>query len=218
MLRALCVLALAAAATAVLPILPMSIADTWTPARPGGLYYGDTRAVVELPPSFTGPIAAAQVFWRRRDPNPSVKEVIVVSAATQSPVSLINATIENTCGLVYFSAPAGAGTYWVYYLPFTQNSGGAQTTFSWQGCNSTDPTEANPCVLGRRRALAIAHDSSVCLTATPAADVVTGLEGRTAFDAFTDMEMMAAPSEVALTVAALQVRARRAVGYLLVGI
>lgn len=105
-------------------------------------------------------------------------------------------------------APPGAGSYFVYYLAFVQNSGGASTTFTWQGCNSTDPTEANPCVLGRRRLSSTG--ASVCLAATPAAAVVARLEGRTAFDAFTDMEMMAAPAEAAATAAALQARGRPA--------
>jgi hypothetical protein len=209
---------------ALLPVLPISTASSWTSPRPGGAFYGDVRAVITLPPSFSGPTAAAQIFWRRRDPNPAVKEVrcarlnllriiihemrrsarvqVLVVDGSGKEMSIINTTVESTCGLVYFSASA-PGTYYVYYLPFIQNSGGASVTFSWQGCNSTDPTEANPCVLGRR-ALSSAADS-VCTSETPAASVVTRLENRNDFNAFTDMEMIAAPAEVDATVALLQV-------------
>lgn len=98
---------------ASLPVLPITIAaeGTWTPPGPGGQYYGDTRAVVTLPPSFVGPTASAQIFWRRRDPNPSIKEVFVVSAATGKVVEIVNATVESTCGLIYFAGESidGAG-------------------------------------------------------------------------------------------------------------
>lgn len=206
--QVLCASVTATVASAVgdtLPVLPLSIAaaGSWTPPLPGGRYFGDTRAVIQLPSDYTGPTAAAQIFWRRRDPNPAIKEVVVVSSATGKVLPLVNATVESTCGLVYFSAPPGAGLYWAYYLPFVQNSGGASTTFTWGGCNSTDPTEANPCVLGRR---ASGGGASVCSVATSAATVVTGIEGRNSFDAFTDMEMMSAPAEATAAAAALQAR------------
>jgi hypothetical protein len=72
-----------------------------------------------------------------------------------------------------------------------------------------DPTEANPCVLGRRSlvvAPGIGSGDSVCTEVLPSASVVTRIENRNDFNAFTDMEQIAAPSEVAATIAALTVR------------
>ena len=196
-----------ACAQQALPVLPLVVSETgWTPQPlPVGNYFGDIRAVVMVPPnqsSFT-----AQIFWRRRDPTPSAKIVLVVAAATNLTVPVApNATIEPTCGVVTFTPASEGGLYYVYYLPYTEVSPPDfwEITFSWQGCNDTSDLESNPCVMGRR-ALAAGGSAvaSLCTAASPAADAVLRLESRDTFNGFTDMEMMAAPAETAAAAAAL---------------
>ena len=197
----------AAAAAATLPVLPLEAASApWAAAGSAacsGGFCGDIRARLEVQAGdVVGGLATAQVFWRRRDPTPENKAVIVTDAAGAA-VAVASATVESTCGVVSFAAPAGGGTFFAYYLPFQQGNGGAWTTFSWIGCNDTAYDESNPCVLGRRRLGA----ASVCEAATPAAALAVALENRDSFNAFTVMELMAAPAELAAAAAALAQRA-----------
>lgn len=74
-----------------------------------------------------------------------------------------------------------------------------------QGCNDTSPAEGNPCVM--RRSLgggAAGASAGACDGVTPAVDVVVALEMRDGFNGYTDMEMLAAPAEIATAAAALR--------------
>ena len=193
----------------LLPVLPLTPASSapWAAAGSAacaGGFCGDVRArLVVGAGDIVGGQATAQIFWRRRDPTPSNKSVLVTDASGKG-VAVSAADVEATCGLVSFAA-AAPGTYFAYYLPFQQGNGGAWTTFSWTGCNDTAYDESNTCVLGRRRRLGAAAEpaSSVCAAATPAAALAVALENRDDFNAFTDMELMASPDEAAAAAAAL---------------
>ncbi len=87
----------------------------------------------------------------------------------------------------------------MYYLPFTQTNGGAWVKFVWSGCNDTSPAYGNPCVM--RRSLGAVD--GVCDSATPASALAVALEMRDEFNAYTEMEMLAAPAEAAAAAAAL---------------
>ena len=190
-----------------LPVLPLSVAtNPWPAAHSsacGGTdaFCGDIRVSLNVTQSniiFNAGVVTAQVFWRRRDPNPQIKKIFVLDP-TGAAVNVSPVTVEPTCGVFQFDA-AVPGVYYAYYLPFHQGSGGADLTFSWIGCNSTDPTEHNPCVLGGASSTPAA---SVCDSATPAAAIALGLECRDAFNCFSVMEMMAAPAEASAAIAAL---------------
>ena len=58
-----------------LPILPVSTAEhgTWPLPLTSHLYYGDIRAVINISQSSSYSIVKLQIFWRRRDANPSVR-------------------------------------------------------------------------------------------------------------------------------------------------
>ena len=104
--------------------------------------------------------------------------------------------VQSDCGVVTFSSPTlQPGRYYAYYLPYRQSGGGAGLHFSWLGCNATDNSHTNPCILG--------GSDDVCASPTPASQPVQGLENRDAFNAFTEMEMMATAEEKGATVAAL---------------
>ena len=71
-----------AAAAANFPLYPIVTAPSWPAPSLGGLYLGDIRAHVRCPASATtaGGNATAQIWWRRRDPLPQVKGIIVKNA------------------------------------------------------------------------------------------------------------------------------------------
>ena len=186
------------------PVLPLVVAPAGTWAAPGsaacqGHYCGDIRAVVQLTSSdIVGSSATVQVWWRRRDPTPYNKSVLVTDASGVG-LTVSSAAIESDCGLITFTSPSLApGLYYLYYLPFRQSSGGAGLAFSWVGCNDQSTGEGNPCVLGGSQG-----GSSVCSAVTPAASPVPRLENRDAFNAFSTMELLATASEAAATAAAL---------------
>ena len=80
---------------------------------------GDIRAAVSVAVVDISSTATAQIFWRRRDPNLGVKLPVITDAAG-ARVPLVSAHYERSCGVLTFEASAGAGTYYVYYLPWVQ--------------------------------------------------------------------------------------------------
>eukprot|EP00756_Hemistasia_phaeocysticola_P053901 Hpha_TRINITY_DN29846_c0_g1::TRINITY_DN29846_c0_g1_i1::g.2968::m.2968 len=200
---------------AVLPVVPRSTAVPGSWPKPGSAqcgaklttlktaYCGDVRAVLDVTAAdIVGGRVTAQIFWRRRDPTPHLKSVLVLSMgsdpATQGHVT---ALVESTCGVVSFTPTSGPGQYAVYYMPFVQSNGGANLEFNWLGCNDTSPDESNHCVLGSARG---SLQSDICKTATNASRIVTKLENRDEFNSFTVMETMATPEEATAAASALQ--------------
>jgi hypothetical protein len=69
--------------------------------------------------------------WRRRDPNPASKGVIVVDAGSGQAVQNALATrIENESGDVVFQPNPGSSEYHVYYMPW-QSTGGYYPTVTY---------------------------------------------------------------------------------------
>ena len=204
----------------LVPVLPLSVSyDNNWPIQGSAVcgdgaaaHCGDVRAVISLSQTdiINNSTATVQIFWRRRDPNPSIKGLIVTDYQGTGGFTVSSSTILSDCGFVTFtrSNKLTPGVYYIYYLPYSQGGGGAGLQFSWGSCTNQDPTEANQCVGGRRRQLlmeeAVHVEDSVCLNVTvAAASTVLGLENRDSFNAFTDMEMMATAEETALAAAAL---------------
>ncbi|MGE5813232.1 MAG: glycoside hydrolase domain-containing protein, partial [Acidobacteriota bacterium] len=103
----------------------------WTPhlkAGEKGLSWGNHRAVVELDPQ-TGSMRGADAVlvtipWRRHDPKPDAKAIVVVNARTSEPIAnALAARVENASGDIIFEPQPGSTTYYVYYMPW-QSSGG----------------------------------------------------------------------------------------------
>ncbi len=115
-------------------------AGDWEPhlrAGSEGFSWGNHRAVVVLEEAGTGAGAttpeavAVTIPWRRRDPHPGSKAVVVVDADTGKPVP--NALVlrsENASGEVVFQPNPGSGTYHVYFLPW-HSSGGYYPTVTY---------------------------------------------------------------------------------------
>ena len=149
----LCAVALVAAGTAPQPAARLHRAPAisnvidgvvfepgnWTPdfkAGPKGSSWGNHRAVVVLEgaaAAVTGPDAAVLVTirWRRHDPDPADKAIVVVDARTNEPISdALGVRVEQLSGDVVFRPNTGSSTYYVYYMPW-QTSGGPYPTVTY---------------------------------------------------------------------------------------
>ncbi|WP_026310071.1 glycoside hydrolase domain-containing protein [Niabella aurantiaca] len=82
---------------------------------------GDHRAVVQF--NGSGKVAKTVVEWRRRDPDPEAKRIIVQDARTGEKISNVKvASVNNEKGVILFEPVSGKGKYYLYYL-VSKNSG-----------------------------------------------------------------------------------------------
>lgn len=78
---------------------------------------GNHRVVLHF--ADTGRYAKAIIEWRRRDHDPQDKRIIIEDAQTHKRI--LNATsgrLNREYGEIYFEPTSGAGTYYVYYMPY----------------------------------------------------------------------------------------------------
>jgi hypothetical protein len=86
--------------------------DSWNPDS-----LGNHRAVVQF--TGKGNIAMAEINWRRRDADPGQKRIIVQDAKTGKKITNVQTgDISREKGTVYFEPVSGAGTYYIYYMPY----------------------------------------------------------------------------------------------------
>ncbi len=106
-------------------------AGDWTPdLEPGkaGTSMGNHRAVVEVDSALVqGETAAAvsvTIPWRRHDPHPEEKSVLVVDASMGEAVANMEALrVESASGDVAFQPNRGSAVYYVYYMPWVTTGG-----------------------------------------------------------------------------------------------
>jgi hypothetical protein len=78
---------------------------------------GNQRALVSF--VGTGPIAKVDILWRRSDPNPEQKAIIVEDAKTGKRLNHVyTLSITKEKGIICFEPTSGNGTYYVYYQPY----------------------------------------------------------------------------------------------------
>ncbi|MFA6276068.1 MAG: glycoside hydrolase domain-containing protein [Pedobacter sp.] len=78
---------------------------------------GNQRAVVNF--NGTGKIAKVMINWRRSDPNPDQKAIIVQDAKTGKKIkSILPISVDKENGLICFEPESGIGTYYIYYQPY----------------------------------------------------------------------------------------------------
>ena len=80
---------------------------------------GNNRACVEV--SGKADAVWAHVAWRRRDPAPEKKDVVVVNAAGKTVPNRVVVQINRDFGDVVFQAEV-PGEYFVYYMPFSEKA------------------------------------------------------------------------------------------------
>ncbi|MCB1025339.1 MAG: hypothetical protein KDB79_13170 [Acidobacteria bacterium] len=81
---------------------------------------GNIRAVVNVDQA--GKAAFVKIDWRRRDKDPRAKNIIVTDANGIRIKNVKRGSISRESGEIFFQPTKGAGTYYVYYLPY-QKSG-----------------------------------------------------------------------------------------------
>lgn len=86
--------------------------DAWNPDS-----LGNHRVVLNV--SNIGKVAKAVIPWRRKDLQPEQKELWVVDAKSNQRITHVKiADISREQGTIYFEPASGAGTYYVYYMPY----------------------------------------------------------------------------------------------------
>src|SRR5438105_1790533 len=83
---------------------------------------GSCRAVVHVEDA--APAVRLQIPWRRHEPDPNSKAIVIVDAATNQRVrdfTRVGATREM--GTLLFAPPTTPGDYFVYYLPYMPQPG-----------------------------------------------------------------------------------------------
>jgi len=173
--------------------VPFTVPDTpW----PQGL--GNHRARLRV--AQASEAVRAHIPWRRRDPSPEQKGVIVIEVSTGKPVAnvaLISVTRES--GDLVFQAPS-VGEYDVYFMPFTAD----MVNWNYRVHYTPPESKADPDWLERNGLTAAALPAGKW-QALPAAEV-TDPQARTGFDRFDPMEVIATAEE---TKALLAVNAGR---------
>ena len=143
--------------------------------------FGNHRAVVHV--DAAGRFVHVTVPWRRPDRNPEAKGVIVV--AERGGVAIANVrrgAVTQTAGEFDFEPVAGAGRYYIYYLPFKS---GGRSNYPNVTYLPVTPT-ADTAWMG-----ALARAGAV-----PSA-TVERFESVDALNSFAPMEVIATPRELA---------------------
>lgn len=77
---------------------------------------GNVRAVVEVKQKAAA--ARAAIDWRRRDKHTDSEVIVVDSATSRRILNVKTENISRESGEVTFEPVSGAGTYYIYYLPY----------------------------------------------------------------------------------------------------
>ncbi|NQW02487.1 MAG: hypothetical protein HQ485_00495, partial [Acidobacteria bacterium] len=173
-------------------------AGNWAPfltAGEKGTSWGNHRAVVVV--GDVGPASSetvvATIPWRRHDPNPGAKAIVVLDATTNEPVkNAVALRVDNASGVVAFEANASSSLYHVYYMPW-MTTGGPYPTVTYPA--SLSGFDA-PVSLDAPDATWVA-----ATRATPVGDLrqatVTRIQSVDEFHSFFPMEVIANKAETA---------------------
>jgi len=108
-------------------------AGNWEPhlgAGEEGVSWGNHRAVVVVEDPAVDAVITT-IPWRRHDPAPETRGIIVVDAASGMPVrNSVAIRVENASGELVFQPNPGSSTYHVYYMPW-QSTGGYYPTMTY---------------------------------------------------------------------------------------
>jgi hypothetical protein len=150
---------------------------------------GDIRC--ELQVSDKADAVWAHIPWRRRDPMPEKKAVILVDAKTNETVNnLATITINREFGDLVFQPETVPGNYYLYYLPHEAET----VPWAYSIAYRSPRVTAEPAWLARH--LLVAGSSVEANWRTlPKANVLE-IEARSDFDRFDPMEVIATEEEV----------------------
>lgn len=144
---------------------------------------GNHRAVLQVDGASDSVVYAA-IPWRRRDPAPETKAVIVTDSNGVRIKELLLMSNTREWGRMIFRPVAGAGKYYVYYLPYKGTKGDG-----WFKGNYTPPYQDIDAQWAEVHRPKVENGNGV-----PHAKIVA-MEARTAFDSFFPMEVIATEEE-----------------------
>ncbi len=108
--------ALSVSAFAQLSVLPYTT-GVWNPDS-----LGNQRVVVVVDKA--APAVMCDIPWRRKDLNPQDKEILIYSQQGNQLVNnVIRVDVNRESGKLIFEPVAGAGSYYLYYLPYKSSGG-----------------------------------------------------------------------------------------------
>ncbi|MGD8330890.1 MAG: DUF6067 family protein, partial [Acidobacteriota bacterium] len=197
------------------PAIPNTIegvvfeAGNWEPFLPAGqegTSWGNHRAIVRLDEETAAAAAqsgvvAVTIPWRRHDPDPASKSVVVLDAASGEPLTnVIAARIDDVSGDVIFQPHPGSLEYHVYYMPW-QSTGGYYPTVTYPDLAPEPDAAWVGEVAARMGGDAVmpggpAGAGAAALDALPRARV-TAIQSVNDFHSFFPMELIATPDEYA---------------------
>jgi Glycoside hydrolase 123, N-terminal domain len=152
---------------------------------------GNHRVVIHV--AGTHDAVRVHIPWRRRDADPEGTQLIVRDAKTHTRVANVaRVAITRAYGDLAFQPTAGAGDYFVYFLPYVM-TGRNYPTVRYPSPDST----ADPAWLSRTGLRGA--DIRSAWERLPAAHV-TGFESADSLDRFTPMEIIATAEETAALV------------------
>lgn len=155
----------------------------WTTGEWDADSLGNHRVVlvVEDP----GEAVFCHIPWRRKDQQPEAKEIFVMTSTGQLVKNVIRVDIRREYGQVIFEPMAGAGTYYLYHMPYTTSGSRNYPTVSYK--KPVDRCDA---------AWKKAWQSPSEIARLPRARV-TEIQSAGAFHSFYPMEVIATAEEVA---------------------
>jgi hypothetical protein len=141
---------------------------------------GNHRAVVRV--EQRADAVVVKIPWRRRDPDPERKQIIVVDVATSQRITNVaRLRLDRFEGVLAFQPQTVPGDYFVYYRPFKPQPGWGNYNYDYLPPQETAAPEWKA---------RLPQDTA----ALPQASVAR-LEARTEFDSSYPMEVVATPEE-----------------------
>ena len=158
--------------------------DSWPRER------GNHRALIEAPEA-DGAVRA-HIPWRRRDPNPKMKKVLVFSSATGEAVAnVVCVSVSREAGELAFEPVAGAGAYEAYYMPYEHT--GPHHQFATAYASPGDGIQPDPAWL-EEHGLRADYLQDGAWRRLPEART-TAIQARSEFDRMDPMEVPATAKE-----------------------
>lgn len=151
--------------------------------------YGNHRAVVRV--TYDADAAAVDIPWRRRDPEPEKKNIVVVDAKTGKRIlNVYRLAVNRYFGSIIFQPQSGPGDYYVYYMPYVQEGRTNYPTVVYPEPEETADKKwltRNMLSSSQRVAMSWPHlPRSQCLE----------IQSIDKFNSFYPMEVVAAPMEI----------------------
>ena len=157
--------------------------------KPWDIGLGNHRARIQV----AAPAEAVWVRlpWRRRDQDAAQKNIIVVDAATDSPIkNVVRVEVNREFGDLVFQPKTAPGEYYVYYLPYVvpKHNG-------WYEDGYLPPENTADAAWMEHNHLTTALLAQGHWQKLPEAAVLE-FQARTAFDSFDPMEVVATAAEL----------------------